>query len=1476
MSADQDINIRDGTSQAGRMQPALDPDYVSVDERTIQDLLAFAREYAKELRYFDVKDGRLHDAGDWSGFLGADGDLDKVAAFLENPQEFSSEQSRDYNRPHFALFLTFLQLLRHAQEQLNGLTRRHLDYYYQQVLQMHKRPGIPDHVHVLAELAPGVEQMLLPAGSLLNAGSDSQGQPLVYNTDEDIVVTQAQVERQRTIFVDRRITGIREAREKYKNFTGNAILEMLQIPFGRPTPGDSLPPYPAEGEGAEIDYDFLLTLKQLLDFTPNDLFMDFADLRTLVKLKNQWLDSDGEWDQINQLLQKAGRQKRNNPEFKLKTENIRDFETNIELAMGAAPNFDGLPDVENLNHLYDQRNRDSVKQFIRGLEPYDEKGLHFEDIGDFITMMQIKIRLANEWAEINRILAAAGQFKGTLDKDHPFPSRQLYEPGAFTSNLEAALNPDYAPLSAIFPAVKDLDTYHKALLELESFFFMPVEDFAILMSIAEKWQVSEPDPTRQEWDNVYAILGKAYRARVYATFSKARLREEREEKGFVALIDYLLGDDQSPAAEDRLPQFLAFVQGDEEYALLEEINKAVKSEVPVEEADWQEVYRILELAQRARLGDPVPQKEEWFNLYPEADATQATVELGVSGESDHPRWKTFGRRTAVTGQENPPPLNLGWAITSPMLVLSQGRRTITLTLGFQAESFDTLNATAALFQSGDNPFQIELSTEKGWVQPRVGPIQSGDYHDLSRLSSAGQDRMAGIQIKLIFDEDVDPLTPLPDAAGEIKSPWPLLRLRLKQLWQSSNGSESAGRMISHYHSLKNLILCRTHLRVDVSGLLPAQLQNDETTLDPQKPFEPFGSSPTAGSRFYLGHPEIISKKLDSLKFRYQWMDLPAGGLTGHYLNYPLKSDIDSKGFKARVILVDNRVETTLWAEAPLFNKDSDVNAGNTQGEVESFIIPLPPAAPATGKAPGAHYDRANEVITDEQLPAWNRYLLWELKAPDFQHSTYPTVAVNKSVALAAAIAKDPEKVSAAQYQVNPPYTPKMKALQIDYTATQEIQMEAFRPGRDMDRLFHLHPFGYSEFQYGDQVSLPRFLPQYDFEGELYIGIRGGRPPQNISLLFQMAEGSANPDVQSVSLAWSYLSGNCWLSLDGGHVLRDSTRDLINSGIILLDLPPANPNTLLDPDLYWIRAAIPRHSDSVCDTVAIHAQAISATFTTQDNAPDHLSRPLPAGSIAGLVDPIPEFTGFRQPYTSFGGKMAERDSSFYTRISERIRHKQRALTIWDYERLILERFPQLYKVKCLPAGPERLGKITIIVIPDIRNKLPFDPFQPKAPSGLLADVKAYLEDKIPPLATIEVKNAHYVPLKVRIGVRFRSGYNEGFYRQKLIEEINQFLSPWAYDGGAEIVIGGRIYANVIINFIEEREYVDYAAQIKLFKNDEYIMPPAEDGYWVGTEQSDEVLVAARQHVIDTIPEAGYEEEAFIGINYMKIELDFIVA
>jgi hypothetical protein len=53
-----------------------------------------------------------------------------------------------------------------------------------------------------------------------------------------------------------------------------------------------------------------------------------------------------------------------------------------------------------------------------------------------------------------------------------------------------------------------------------------------------------------------------------------------------------------------------------------------------------------------------------------------------------------------------------------------------------------------------------------------------------------------------------------------------------------------------------------------------------------------------------------------------------------------------------------------------------------------------------------------------------------------------------------------------------------------------------------------------------------------------------------------------------------------------------------------------------------------------------------------------------------------------PYPSFGGRVTEDNAEFYNRVSERLRHKDRAITIFDYERLVLESFPDIYRVKCI--------------------------------------------------------------------------------------------------------------------------------------------------------------------------------------------------
>ena len=303
---------------------------------------------------------------------------------------------------------------------------------------------------------------------------------------------------------------------------------------------------------------------------------------------------------------------------------------------------------------------------------------------------------------------------------------------------------------------------------------------------------------------------------------------------------------------------------------------------------------------------------------------------------------------------------------------------------------------------------------------------------------------------------------------------------------------------------------------------------------------------------------------------------------------------------------------------------------------------------------------------------------------------------------------------------------------------------------------------------------------------------------------------------------------------------------------------------------------------VCDIVRIHPHAALAVFDNDGNAPEHLAVPLAAESIKETLTPTAGVARIRQPYTSFGGKTPEQPADFNVRVSERLRHKRRALTSWDYERLVLEKFPQIYKVKCLPASPgahpRDLGRIVLVVIPDIRNRLPFNPFEPKVPADQIRDIEAFLRDKTPPFAIVEVRNAHYVPVKVRCGVRFLPGRDEGYCRQRLMDELNRFLSPWAYDEGADIVIGGSLYANSIINFIDQRDYVDFVAGFKLFTgaDENYVQEPAEGGYRASTNRPDGVLVASRQHRFDVIPDADYRVEEFTGINYMMVELDFIPA
>jgi hypothetical protein len=1174
----------------------------------------------------------------------------------------------------------------------------------------------------------------------------------------------------------------------------------------------------------------------------------------MMQLKRRRDQAAGEWNEINSILEKAGRTRLKDNDWTLNPADSRDFSANLVKAIGGALDFqhDGLPDVDTLDDLYYERGRADVRAYIHAK-------LFLHDAADFDRMMYLKIRIDNEWREVNRILERAGRRK----RRNPSYRLNPVNPANFSTNFNDALeSPSFAALNlTILPGISSVDAYYDAILRIESYFYMNAAQLGYILVVAEK---TEQSATAGEWSNVYRLLGDAHKEKVYAdrrrALQDAREGATTEAAGFNAMLRIALGKDAADPKKPSLLELQEFVRSALDYSFLEDVQKRLdKGAITGDE--WAQVYRVVELAQRIRerLPEPVARRETWLNLYAASDAMSVVAAPAVEAGQKPRSWKTFGQRRPPVTQDHPLPGVIGWAMSSPMLLLGQGKRTVTLTLGFNG-GFDA-QALSALLAREPQPFRIELSTEKGWLA-LTPTITVGDYKALSEVPRALEKPLGAIQLSMSLDVDAAALAPPSREAAGIATAWPMLRLTLRQVW-----SEERKQFTAHYAAFRDLALAVVHVKAKVEGLTPLSVQSDEAVLNPKKPFEPFGTSPAVGSRFYVGDPELVIKRLDKLTFHVQWLGVPSN-LATHYTNYGVLGS-----FTTRISLVDHHRELVLTEPPVSLFASTDAAAPHA---IE--LSDIPGILDKTSKT--YRDEPLAELPARKEVSAWPRYLQWELTPTDFQHQVYPALATQKALAMAAAIGNGSTTVVAADYQVKPPYTPRMKSLRVDYTSSTEVLVEE---ASRADRLFHVHPFGIGPMEAEAKGGKTRLLPRYDHEGELYIGVEGAKPPQVLSLLFQMAEGSSSPDLRPVPIEWSYLSGDRWLTLHNGNLLSDTTRGLIDSGIVEIALDPAAPSTRLPGDLYWIRAAIPYHADSVCDAVAIHAQAVSATFVDRGNAPDHYGQKLPARSITKLVERVPQIAAVEQPYPSRGGRAGEGERGFYTRVSERLRHKQRALTAWDYERLVLERFPEIYKVKCVPASagqhPDSQGAVDIVVIPDLRGQSIANLFEPKASADLIADIDAYLADKCPAQARVHVRNAHYVQVKVRVGVRFQRGRDEGFYKKLLNEEISRFLSPWAYDEGADITIGAKIFANSIVDFIDERDYVDYVATIKLFScEDGSTLPPpgASQGYFVATDRPDGVLVAAPQHEIDIIPDVGYLEQNFTGINYMKIELDFTVA
>ncbi len=704
-------------------------------------------------------------------------------------------------------------------------------------------------------------------------------------------------------------------------------------------------------------------------------------------------------------------------------------------------------------------------------------------------------------------------------------------------------------------------------------------------------------------------------------------------------------------------------------------------------------------------------------------------------------------------------------------------------------------SAAALAALKDN-LAFRFTTADGWLEKRV-----------TRASSPASTAPV-LMLEITLNANDPPITPY-DAAvhGEnFPTGLPVLAVTLTD----PDGGKSP------YPQLAGMSVTNLRLEVDVKGVRSLTMSNDHGPVDPSKPFLAFGAAPTANSSLVIGSKEVFGRNLSTWALNVTYQTAPRALGTSPEVH----TEHLDKGSWSNLIATESS------------NVSLVLKSGSLTRKYRFGSLPVPSGA-APDFAPAVPYSTASRT----------GYVRLRLGG-GFGTDKYP---IELAKYLSGKRADEPIA----------PVVPVVDSININYKASREFDLSV--PSEAGGRFFHLGPFGHTEpVRTGSSIPLlPRFGSDSDpHAGELHIGIAGLNPPENLTLLFAIADGTADPRLEAPAIEWSYLSGNEWKPF-ASDAVSDGADGLQSTGIVTLAVPAdaSGNSTLLPGGLHWIRLAVASNPDAVCRLRFIRAQAVTASRMVGDDG-TVAGTSLPAGSIAKLAPADPAVKEITQPLDTFSGSPPETDASFATRVSERLRHRDRAIALWDYEHLVLEAFPEIYRVRCLNHTryePDLTtgiydelapGHVTIMPIPDLRTPNPNDPLRPSTSLRVLRRIEQFLSRRTSGFVKLHVRNPQFEEVRVDVRVRFVATEDETFSFRRLQEDLAWFLSPWAFDGDARPSFNGAVTKSKIVDFVVERPYVELVSDLTLH----HLLPGATgDG-----PDLDEVVPSRAVSILVSVP------------------------
>ena len=691
-------------------------------------------------------------------------------------------------------------------------------------------------------------------------------------------------------------------------------------------------------------------------------------------------------------------------------------------------------------------------------------------------------------------------------------------------------------------------------------------------------------------------------------------------------------------------------------------------------------------------------------------------------------------------------------------------------------------------------------------------------------------------------------------------------------------------------------------------------------LSPDIVFAPFGPVPEPGASFTVGSHETANKNITRLDICVEW-ELP--GQTrrpaSYYRGYDKPGDTR---FEAEVATLtdgvfhpedpDQRVRFSLFT-------DTDGNEAVLAGTLRPFT-----RFRLDGDKFRLFRQKADPVSKDVfVLDSATRYgfVRLTLAAPawGFGHREYQGL-------LADILTRNTLKKKAGLTVAvpNPPWTPMIRKIWMDYTAVSHItpqDLDSKGDGRAGNCLFHIQPFGINSLAGHTGRESASFLPWFFMPshddakefydpsyGSLFIGLRGTSAPGVLTLFFDLnQEGRTRVTEKQPRIFWHYLCGNDWKALSSRRVLSDTTRGFLIPGIVTLDIPDdiTKGNKAMDSDLYWLRVSARGNLDILCSLIGVHAHGACVTRSDEgDETGEETGEETGRTIIERAKIALPGISRISQATAFFGGRQKETDSKTKDRVRERLRHKMRAVTPWDYERLVLAEFPEVFKVKCFTnlssldkdafthdfnqnlILAQRPGYVLVVPVAGQKNEVLPGGKLPRLSRVVLEKIRKFLARHASPFAKISVENPVYERIRVRCRVAFAGRENPGRDILRLNRALWKYFSPWHPEGyGGRF--GWQIRSEDLMAYISGRPYVTGVTRFSMLKitdktRDWYGLFDTRDPFYIG-EASELILpfypwslaVPDTHHTIEAADNVVPENAEPVGINTLEIGTTFII-